>query len=279
MSNDVQTLLRKRAKELLEMGEVLYIIGWENTRRENITRPAFIRRAEDADRLVWNENCVSSTAKYLLDNRWPQGKIGICARGCDTRAINRLLSDGQIDRDKLYIIGLPCEGKTGKVCERCTHRDPLIYDELIGEPVKEPEVTDRFADVRKMEAMSLDKLRKFWEEQFTKCIRCYACRNACPACNCRECYADQYRTGWQGKQMNAVENRVYGLTRAYHVGDRCIECGECERACPMDIPIMLQTAKMLKECNELFGEYECGMSGDEVPALGAYTLGDADSFM
>ena len=78
--------------------------------------------------------------------------------------------------------------------------------------------------------------------------------------------------------MNTVENSLYGLTRAYHVGDRCIECGECERVCPMDIPIMLQTGKMLKQCNTLFGDYECGLSAEETPALGTYDLNDADSF-
>ena len=134
------------------------------------------------------------------------------------------------------------------------------------------------AAIREMEALPLSARQAFWENEFSKCIRCYACRNVCPACNCRECYADQYRTGWQGKQLNTVENRVYGLTRAYHVGDRCIECGECERVCPMDLPIMLQTGKMLKVCDELYGPYECGLSAEEVPALGTYALGDADSF-
>lgn len=275
---DVQNALRARARELLESGEVLYIIGWESTRTENKTRPAFIRKAEDADRLVWNRYCVNSTAKYLLDDRWPKGKIGICARGCDTRAINRLLADGQVSRENLYIIGLPCDGKENPICERCTHKNPLVYDELIGEPVPENTDVDRFERIRQIEAMPIDQRRKMWEDEFTKCIRCYACRNVCPACNCRECYADQYRTGWQGKQMNADKNRVYGLTRAYHVGDRCIECGECERVCPMGIPIMLQTGKLLKECDTLFGGYECGLSADEVPALGTYDLKDADSF-
>lgn len=275
---EIQSALRERARALLADGTVQYIIGWEATRSENKTRPAFIRRAEDADRLVWNPYCVNSTAKYLLDDRWPKGKIGICARGCDSRAINRLLVDGQIARENLYIIGLPCDGKENPACERCTHKNPLVYDELIGEMVKEAENVDRFARVKEMEAMPIAERRAMWENEFTKCIRCYACRNVCPACNCRECYADQYRTGWQGKQMNAVENRVYGLTRAFHVGDRCIECGECERVCPMNLPIMLQTSKLLKECESLFGEYECGLSADEVPALGAYTLQDADSF-
>jgi len=276
--SDVQSALRERAHDLLQSGKVLYIIGWEATRTLNKTRPAFIRAASDADKLVWNKYCINSTAKYLLDNRWPKGKIGICARGCDTRAINRLLSDGQVDRENLYIIGLPCDGKENPACARCTHKNPLVYDELIGEPVAEDTNVDRFARVREMEEMPIEQRKAIWEAEFTKCIRCYACRNVCPACNCRECYADQYRTGWQGKQMNTVENRVYGLTRAYHVGDRCIECGECERVCPMELPIMLQTGKMLKECSELFGDYACGLQPDEVPALGAYTLGDADSF-
>ena len=276
--SDLQTVLRRRARELLESGEVSYIIGWEATWTEGKTRPVKIRRPEDADRLVWNKYCINSTAKYLLDDRWPKGRIGICARGCDSRAINRIISDKQMARESLYVLGLPCDGKENQICERCAHKNPLVYDELLGEPVEETPVVDRFVRIREMEALPLSARQAFWENEFSKCIRCYACRNVCPACNCRECYADQYRTGWQGKQMNTVENRVYGLTRAYHVGDRCIECGECERVCPMELPIMLQTGKMLKVCDELYGPYECGLSGEEVPALGTYALGDADSF-
>ena len=219
--SDIQSVLHERAKALLENGDVEYVIGWENARGENKTRPAFIRKA-----------------KYLLHDRWPKGKIAICARGCDTRAINRMLSDGQIKRENIYILGIPCQSVENQICERCAHRNPIVYDELLGEPVEEKTDFDRFAKVKQAQALTLEQRRQMWEDEFTKCIRCYACRNVCPACNCRECYADQYRTGWQGKQFNAVENRVYGLTRAYHVGDRCIECGECERVCPMDLPIM-----------------------------------------
>lgn len=276
--SDVQSLLRERARALLSSGSVSLVIGWEDTRTPGKTRVAFIRRPEDAERLVWNRSCVSSTAKFLLDHRWTKDKIAVCARGCDARAINRLLSDRQFDRERVYILGLPCDGKESRVCERCAHKNPVVYDELLGEPVAEGPASGRFADIERIEAMSIAARREMWEREFSKCIRCYACRNACPACNCRECYADQYRTGWQGKQMNANESRLYGLTRAYHVGDRCIECGECERVCPMGLPIMLQTTKMLRECERLFGSYECGLTGDETPALGTYDLGDADSF-
>lgn len=277
--SDVQSAIRQRAKELLESEAVGYVIGWEATRDPKKMRPAFVSKPEDADRLVWNEFCINSTAKYLLDDRWPAKKIAVCARGCDTRALNRMISDKQVQRENVYIIGLPCEGKDNQICERCAHKNPLVYDEIIGDPVPEAAAEDRFTKVEDLEKLSLEERQTYFEEVFSKCIHCYACRNVCPCCSCRECYADQYRTGWQGKQMNSAQNRFYGLTRALHVGDRCIECGECERVCPMDLPIMLQTGKILKDINELFGPYECGLSDEEVSVLGSWQKDDPDEFM
>jgi len=276
---DIQETLRKRAKELLESGQVLYLIGWEATRTENKMRTAFIDSAEDADTLVWNKYCVTSPAGYLLNDRWPKGKIAVCVRGCDSRAVNRMLADKQIKRENLYLIGIPCEGVENPVCEVCAHRNPLVYDELIGQAVAEKTVPDRFAAVAEIERMPLEKRREYWESQYNKCIRCYACRNACPACNCRECFADQYRTGWQGKQINPSENKIYWLTRGYHVGDRCIECGECERACPMGLSVMKIPGKMLMDINNLYGSYECALTDDHAAALGEYELSEADDFM
>lgn len=276
--SDIQQALRKRARELLESGEVAYLIGWEATRADDKMRTVFIDKAEDSDKLVWNKFCVTTTAKYLLDDRWPKGKIAVCVRGCDSRAVNRMLTDKQIKRENVYLIGIPCDGKENPICEKCTHKNPPLYDELIGEPVAEQPENGRFAEVEEMEKLSLEERREFWENEYDRCIRCYACRNVCPACNCRECFADQYRTGWQGKQMNRDESTNYGLTRAYHVGDRCIECGECERVCPMNLPIMRQSGKMLKDINDLYGHFENGLSDTQVSVLGEYNLADADEF-
>jgi len=270
--------LRETVKRLLSDGTVDYVIGWELTRFSDKTRPAFITRPENADKLVWNNACVNSLAKYALDDKYPDKKIGICVRGCDSRAVMRLIEDKQLLRENLYLIGLPCDGVDADVCKTCSHKNPVIYDELIDEPVAE-KPADRFAEVKQMEAMNPGERYAFWEAQYSKCIRCYACRNICPACACRECYADQERIGWQGKQMNTAQNQVYGLTRAYHTGDRCIECGECQRVCPMDIPVMRQTGKILKDINELFGDYECGLPDGRSPILAQYDLGDADDFM
>ncbi len=107
-----QQLIRDKAKALLESGDLSYIIGWRETRFPDRTAIFFAHSKEDTGSIVWNEYSIPLTAKYLTDDRWPDKKIGIFARGCDSKAINRLLRDNQIERENLYIIGLPCEGKS-----------------------------------------------------------------------------------------------------------------------------------------------------------------------
>jgi formate dehydrogenase subunit beta len=256
--SDLTAKMRETAKKLFEKGEVVYVIGWEKGRFPYQSPPAFITSAEDCDRLIWDEFCLAGTAKYLLDDKYPEGKIGLFVRGCDSRAVNRLLQDNQIKRENVYLIGIPCAGmkdpdtgETAKKCRECTHPNPVVFDELIGEKVPESDKPERFDAVNELEKKSPDEKYEYWAKQFDKCIRCYACRNACPACNCRECYVDQYRVGWQGKQNNRAENQVFGLTRAFHISDRCIECGECERVCPMGLPLMELNRKLIKDLNEL----------------------------
>ncbi|MDR0310070.1 MAG: 4Fe-4S dicluster domain-containing protein [Acidobacteriota bacterium] len=274
--------MRDRAAALIEDGIVAYIIGWRETRFPDKTAVFFARDKDDAERLVWNEYAVPLTAKYMTGDRWPDGKIGVFARGCDSKAINRLISDNQIERENVYIIGLPCEGKSDDRCLTCRQKDPVAYDELLWEPDSaSPTVAGRgrFFRTEEVEALGTQERFDYWEDVYSRCIRCYACRNICPVCTCRECYVDMHRTGFQGKRQDTAENRVFGVTRAFHVGDRCIECGECERACPMGLPILGQTQKIIKTVERLAGDYESGMSPDKENFLGKFDKDDKDAFM
>ena len=285
MTTKLSEDLRARAIELLDAGEVVAVVGWTRGRFENVRAPFVAHTAQQAEHLVFDEYCIQGVASYVLEQA-PAGKVALFARGCESRAINRFIADHQLKREQVLVLGIPCPGmrdpNTGaelKKCRECQHRNPVTHDELFGEEVEEP-ARYRFAEVDALEAMSQRERRAFFDDAFGKCIRCFACRNACPCCTCKGCFVDSERVGWEGREFALNEMRYYGLVRAFHTGDRCIECGECERACPMGLPLMTLMHKQVRDIDTLFGPYEGGGLTDEGPdPLRTYTTNDVEEFM
>ncbi len=283
---DMQEALRERARSLLGEGKVQSVIGWENGRFEGQTSPLMIRDASQADKLAYNDYCVNILSKYPLSEKKEGEVMAVMVRGCDSRGINLALKDGQIEREMLYLIGIPCQGMKDfetqeelKKCVECTHRNPVVYDELVGDLVEERLQENLFADVEMIEAMDIDDRYEYWADIFTRCIRCKACRDVCPCCTCKQCFADQDAIGWQGKETTLAENANYGITRMFHVGERCIECGECERICPVHLPLMQLNRKVLKDAYELFEEYTAGIDDCTPAPMDRYLLDDVEEFM
>ena len=284
--------IRAKARELLSTGQVECVIGYEVGPRGR-TRPAFVYQPDDVERLVWNRACTHNLTAYLREKLYatkpgtPRKRVAVVVKPCDSRAINVLLAEQQFLREQVHVIGLACEGivegagfepvSEGQLqarCARCIDRMPVVYDTLIGEPPEVGQVSNLSHDLAQLEAMTPAERAGFWLSQFDRCIRCNACRQVCPMCNCPTCLYERDDSLWAGMGIEPSEKRTFHLGRAYHLAGRCVGCNECERVCPMKIPISLLNRKLAKEVEGAFGHRAGGapmpspfvtiLSGEEV---------------
>lgn len=306
--------IREIARRLLQEKEVDLVIGFEPGSLTLHSTPCFVRGETDVGRLVWNRFCDNNLAKYLPKHK---DRLAIIAKACDARAVVELIKENQIPRQQVIIIGVPCEGmvsrrrieaelggkevtgieeKDGKLivtgkdfsktldvngylepsCQACAHPNPPVYDVLVGEPV--PEKEPAYADVSQFEEESPEERWRYISAEVSKCMRCYACRQACPMCYCQECFVDKTRPQWIGKTTDTSDTRIYLLMRAFHLAGRCVECGACERACPMGVDIRKLNRKLAADVKELFC-YETGLSLEEKAPLAIYKPDDTEEFM
>jgi len=99
--------IREIAKKILEEKSVDLVIGFKKGTLPMMTEPVMIRDAEKTEGLYWDSFCNMNLANYLPKR---EEKIGIIAKGCDSRNIAVHIVENQIKREQLYIIGVPCEG-------------------------------------------------------------------------------------------------------------------------------------------------------------------------
>ncbi len=307
--------IKEISNRLLRESKVDMVIGFRKGTLPMMNEPCFAKKPQDVDNFVWDSNCGINLANYLTNR---EEKIGIIAKGCDSRNIVTHIIENKIKRDQLVIIGVPCMAMIdrhkietmfeteiqdvieadGKIivkgegleetlnrkdvlqenCSVCIQRNPVIYDEVVGDLVEEQKDVDRYEYVRKIEAMLSEEKWRFFDDLLSECIRCYACRNACPLCYCPTCFVDESQPQWVGKSQDPADTRTFHFLRAYHCAGRCTDCGACERACPMGINVRTFTKKLEKDCLDLFG-WEAGMTLEERPPLDTYHPDDPDEFI
>ncbi len=259
--------IRQKARDLLESDQVSCVIGYEVSRRGR-TRPTFVYTPEETGRLVWNPDCTNNLTSYLPDKLRPvKGKeplvpVAVVVKPCDSKAINVMVAENQYRRDQVYAIGVACEGIRNphgdlqNRCVTCQEAVPIVCDTLISGttssfiPRLSSYAREEIAELQ--EATPANRL-EFWLGQFDRCIRCYACRQACPMCNCPVCLYERDESTFIGLGIGINEKRTFHLGRAYHLAGRCVGCNECERACPMNIPIGLLNQKLAEEIESAFG--------------------------
>ena len=273
-----------RAKELLSNGTVNRVIGWEKGLFEDDQTPRVFTSVEELDKdFIYNDYSVATVSKYLIKETKKEGKILAFLKANDTYSFNQLVKEHRVNRDNVYIVAVPSNGEAQK------GKIHVVYDEIMdtdgkisakeeeSQEDKEAFNKERFEMIAKLEAMTADERFAFWQNELSKCIRCNACRNVCPACTCEQCVFDNPKSGVAQKAAaDSFEEKMFHIIRAFHVAGRCTDCGECSRVCPQNIPLYLLNRKYIKDVDEIYGEYQAGEDTETRAPLNTYNTEDAE---
>lgn len=304
-------VLVSKVSELLKNGTVDRVLGWKAGEFDYDITPAVFHTSEELEQdFVWNDFCGANFSKYLVSETGKsENKILVFLKPCDTYSFNQLLTEHRFDREKVYAVGVGCNGMLdvaklrssadgilrvntedpdkvavetlydGTVtldraellpdrCVNCKSRKHVAYDELLG---SDGEVLDsrRFDEVEQIERMTPDERYAFWQGELSRCIRCNACRDVCPACTCEKCVFDNPQSGVENKApATSFEEQMFHIIRAFHVAGRCTDCGECSRVCPQHIPLHLLNRKFIKDIDNFYGDYQAGAEvGSRAPIV------------
>ena len=281
---EIANRIRQRALELLAEGTVSRVLGWEKGEGDADWTPALFENAAEMESFMYGDYAGANLSKYCLKVKRMEGKTCVLLKPCDTLSFAQLLKEHRMERESFYIIGVGCKGmkdENGALlkCNACKGKDFAVYDEIIDdEECRKPSAKmDRMDGVRALEEMTAQERYDFWRNELSRCIRCNACRNVCPACTCEKCVFDNRESGAASKApVTDFEENMFHIIRAYHVAGRCTDCGECSRVCPQHIPLHLLNRKFIKDMNELYGEYQAGEGIEERTPMTSYTKEDAE---
>ena len=308
--------IQETARKLLTDKTVDVFIGYRKGTVAMMNEPVLVRDPDKVDTLYWDSFCGLNLCNYLtkredrigivatgcnsrnivthiIENQIKREQLHIVGIPCtgmvDHRAVERAVGHREIvevkeDGGSFTVKGRDFEETFEKGdflqlnCRTCRHRNPVIVDEMIADPVKEHGDVEAYKDVEKIEEMTSEDKWGFFSHLIEGCIRCYACRDACPLCYCPTCFVDESRPQWVGKSIDPTDTMTFHILRAYHCAGRCTDCGACERACPVGISMRQFTKKLNKDAEALFS-WEAGLNPDQRPPLDVYRPDDYDEFI
>ena len=308
--------IRETAKRLLAEEKVDVFIGYRKGTVPMMNEPLLVNHPDKVDPLYWDNFCGLNLCNYLtkrtdkigivangcnsrnivthiIENQIKRDQLYIVGIPCegmiDHRAVVRAVKFKEIldvhqDGAEFTVKGHDFEETFEKEkflqsnCAVCTHRNPVIHDEMLGDPVDEQTDVNPYSDVEKIEGMDPEKKQGFFTRLISRCIRCYACRNSCPLCYCPTCFVDESAPQWVGKSIDPTDTMTFHFLRAYHCAGRCTDCGACERVCPMSISMRQFTKKLNKDTQELFS-WEAGLDPEKRPPLDVYQPDDYNDFI
>ncbi len=286
--------LQSLAGTLLSEGQASVVIGYTAGSLPGQMVPAFVKRPEDAKTLGWSERCFNDLAVYLPSARRQWAKVAVVVKQCDARAAVGLLQESQIERDNVVLIGVscpgvwqdgqlaakcyPCDGEVSSLCDWTVTPQGAQKGAVASGAKRDVAADPRDALVAHMESLPAQDRWAYWQGQFDRCLRCYACRAACPLCYCSVCVAEKNQPQWIPTSIDAKGNMAWNITRAFHLVGRCGGCDECARVCPADVRLDLINHRMSMEVETRFG-YRSGQDPSASPPLATFRPDDPQEFI
>jgi formate dehydrogenase (coenzyme F420) beta subunit len=262
--------LTQRARQLLEQGEVKAVLGYAKGTGDS-RRPHFARLPEQVERLVLDAFCAQNLAVYATRHEVKHlGKVAIVARPPTQRALLQLMAERQLRDGEVLVLAVDGEGFK-EISSAAALEEHLALKAGALDPKDK-------ARLQQLNAMSREERWAFWQKELSRCMKCYACRNSCPMCYCEHCTMDCNRPQWVPVASHSIGNLEYHMVRTMHLAGRCVQCGECGRACPVDIPVHLLTYCAEESVHELFGQ-QAGHRAKLDYALSTFRADDKESFI
>ena len=291
------------------------VLGWKYGRDHAHTQPFFMREEKDVDELIWGPFNVNNLATYLPSLKGKKVGIVVkgcdsrsvvellqeelikredvvlfalpCQGTLDMAKVDAALGRYQsiesvhFDANKVTITAdgtahtFAMQDYAQAKCLNCTHPMAVLSDEAFGEPEKLTGEAETPKELAQLDKLSLPERMAFWRGQMERCLRCYACRNACPMCVCRDhCISDARDPHWMSQEDSAKEKLFFQVIHTLHLAGRCTGCGECQRSCPVGIPILALRQQVLRAVSEVFSGYEAGLDPKAVPPLLGYEVNE-----
>lgn len=275
--------LRTLCAGLLRDGTVQVVIGYGLDPDGVSVYPVFLTSPDEVNCLVWNSDCQPNLVTYLLrpDVR-ALGRPAVIVKACDERALVVLQRENQLRSDDVYVIGVTCDDTHAPrltKCGSCDTRTPRFANSLVGRPAPDSDATpERYGDLAAFLQRSPEERMAYWREQLQRCTKCYACRQVCPLCYCRQCIVDKNQPVCLETSPTLKGNFAWHITRAFHLAGRCVGCDECTRACPAGIDLRLLNLSLSRAAEEQFG-YRAGDQPEAAPVFGAFSEQDQESFI